>query len=98
MSINLCVRVSSNVDFVPRRAATKACTLSSVWSANALKSSSLFANANVSLPVVRLVFIGGLTPNPFNNSANLGLDMRSFLSSIPASANSFSLRAFTSCK
>ncbi len=97
MSINRCVRVSSSVDFVPNRAATSACTRSSSCSCNALNASSDLANANVSLPVVRLIFFGGVTPNPSSTTANLGLDISSSFSMF-ASASSLSLRSLISAR
>ena len=76
---------------VPSRAATKDCTLSFSCSANALNPSSDFANANVSFPVVGLIFIGGVTPRPSSSAANLGLDINSSFAT-PASSNNVSLR------
>ena len=95
--MNRCVRVSSSVDLVPRRAATSACTRSSSCSASALKSSSDFANAHVSFPVAGLVFVGGLTPNFLSTSANFGLLISSSLV-IPASINNVSFLSFTSSR
>ena len=46
MAMNLSVRVSSKVDFVPSLAATTACTRRSSCSASALNPSSVLANAN----------------------------------------------------
>ena len=98
MSMNRCVRVSSKVLLVPKRAATNDCTWSLSCSNNSLNASSFFAKAKVSLPVAGLIFIGGTTPNPLSNSANLGLDISSFLSVTPASINSLSLRSLTSSR
>ena len=97
MSMNRCVRVSSSVLLVPRRAATNACTLTSGWSANALNSSSVLANAHACLPVFSLIFMGGSTPNDLSSSPNLSLDMSSALSTPLLSSNS-SLRALVSTK
>ena len=80
--MNLCVRVSSSVDFTPSRVATSACTRGSSCSSKAINSSSLLAKANVSLPVVGLIFTGGVTPAMFSIKANFGLDIRS-LRSLP---------------
>ena len=77
MSINLSVRVSSNVLFNPTRAATNACTLGSSWFSNALNPSSDLAKAKVSFPVRKLVLVGTLTPNLSNAKANFGLDISS---------------------
>ncbi len=82
MSMNLCVRVSSNVLLLPRRAATRSCTPSFSCSCKALSPSSDFAKANVSLPVVGLIFMGGFTPSPSSSSANLGFDIRSAFSTL----------------
>ena len=82
----------------PRRAATRDCTRSSSCSCNALKSSSLLAKAYVSLPVVRLIFIGGSTFRSRSMSANLRFDIKSFLSVTPASRSSLSLRSCVSSK
>ena len=75
---------------VPKRADTKALTLSSSWSSKALNSSSDLAKANVSLPVAGLIFIGGFTLNDLSTSANLGLLIKSSLST-PAFSSSSSL-------
>ena len=74
--MNRSVRVSSNVDFTPSRAATMACTMMFSCSSSALNSSSFLANAKVSLPVVRLIFMGGSTPRLRSVSASCGLDIR----------------------
>ena len=92
-----CVLVSSRVDFVPSLAATKDCTRSSSCSCKALNASSDLANAKVSLPVVRLIFIGGSTPKPFSTLANLGLDIRSSLLTC-ASSSRLSLRSLISAR
>ena len=97
MSMNRCVRVSSRVLLFPSLAAIKDCTSRFSWSANALKSSSDLANAKVSLPVVRLIFLGGSTPRPSSSLANLGLLIRSFLSTPETSSNS-SLRSRVSMR
>jgi hypothetical protein len=89
--MNLCVRVSSNVLLLPRRAATRSCTFSFSCSSSALNPSSDLAKAKVSLPVVGLTFMGGFTPNCSNSSANLGFDMRSAFSTL-ALVNKASLR------
>ena len=98
MDINLSVRVSSKVLLVPKRAETNDCTLSSSCSSNALNASSDLAKANVSLPVVGLIFLGGSTPRLIRSSANLLLDIKSFLSVMFASRSSLSLRSRTSSR
>ena len=98
MSMNRCVRVSSSVDLVPSRAATSDCTLSSSCSSSALNASSFLAKAYVSLPVVGLILVGGVTPSMLSMSANFGFDMRSPLSSMPASTSSCSLRSRTATR
>ena len=96
--MNRCVRVSSKVLLLPKRAATRACTLSSSCSSSSLNSSSFLAKAKVSFSVARLIFMGGTTPRPVSSSANLRLDISSFLSVIPASISSLSLRSLTSSR
>ena len=54
-----------------------------------MNSVSLFANARVSLPVVLDIFVGGITPFSFNNSANFGLLIKSSLSTPTFSNNCF---------
>ena len=97
MLMNRWVRVSSKVLFNPRRAATTACTLKSSCSNSFLKPSSDFANAKVSLPVLKLVFIGAITPKVANKSANLGLLIRLFRS-VSASSSSLSFMSLISSK
>ena len=91
--MNLSVRVSSSVLFNPILAATSACTLGSSCSCSALKPSSLLAKAYASLPVRRLVFIGGSTSNLRRASANLLLDINSSFS-IPHSCSRVSFASF----
>ena len=76
--MNLSVRASSKVLLVPKRVDTSDCTRGSAWSSKALNPSSDLAKAKVCLPVVRLVFMGGMTPTPLSSSANLGLLISSF--------------------
>ena len=54
---------------------------------------SLFANAKVSLPVRIDILVGGITPNVFSCSANLGLDWRVSLS-VLAEAINFAFSSF----
>ena len=74
------VRVSSSVDLTPNRAATMACTMTSGCSSRALNSSSFLAKAYVSLPVVRLILRGGVTPRLSKTPASLGLLIKSSFS------------------
>ena len=92
-----CVRVSSNVDLLPRRAATKACTLSSGCSCKAWNSISVLAKAYVSLFVVLLILRGGVTSNFSSCAANNALLISSLRSSLTSSSNSC-LRNLTSFK
>ena len=73
--IRFSVRVSSRVDLTPRRADTAACTRSSTCSSMSVMPLSVLAKAHDSLPVFRLVLVGGSTPNRLRYSANLSLDM-----------------------
>ena len=79
IEINLWVRDSSNEPLTPNLDDTSSRTLGSSCSSNAWNCSSVLAKANVSLPVVRLIFIGGVTPTALSNSANWGLLINSFL-------------------
>ena len=85
--MNRSVRVSSMVDFTPSLAATTACTLGSWCSSSALNASSVLEKANVSLPVVGLIFIGGSTLNSLSVAASLWLDMSWSLSTIVTASN-----------
>ena len=76
------------VDLVPRRAATAACTIGFSCSNSAFMDSSVLANANVSLPVRRLILVGGVAPYDSSNLANCGLLISTLLSNAPR-ANSF---------
>ena len=97
MLINRSVRVSSNVDLVPRRAATNACTRSSGCSSSSLNSASDLANAHVSFPLAGLSLVGGVTPIDSSSSANLGLLIRISLCALAASSSCV-LRSLTSLK
>ena len=88
MSMNRCVRVSSNVDLTPTRAAASACTSSTGCFSRALNPSSLLENAHVFLPVLALIFVGGSTPNNARYCANWGL-----LISVDFSAETFFSRS-----
>ena len=91
ISTNRMALVSAMVVFTPRRAATSACTSESSCSSKSVKSLSLLANAHVSLPVVLLILVGGITPRSSSFAANLSLDMI-VSRSVVARANNSSLR------
>ena len=60
--IKFSVRVSSMVDFTPKRADTAACTRMSGCSSKSVNPLSVFPNAQVSLPVRALTLVGGSMP------------------------------------
>ena len=70
---NASVRVIPIVDLNPILAAKRACTIGLGWSSSIVNSSSVLANAHVSLPVVGLILRGGSIPFSFNNLANCSL-------------------------
>ena len=92
------VLVSSRVDLVPSLAATRACTSGFSCSASALNSSSFLAKASVSLPVVGLIFVGGVTPRLVSVSANWGLLISVALSTVTLDiSSSFFFLTFVRC-
>ena len=91
------VRVSSSVDFTPSLAATMCCTNTFSCSSSALNPSSDLAKAYVSLPVVRLILVGGVTPRDSSTVASLGLLIRSSFSMSIFDINA-SFLAFTESK
>ena len=89
-------RVIAIVDLNPIRAAKRACTVAFGWSSRMVNSSSVFAKAYVSLPVVGLIFRGGSTPFSLSSLANCSLLISCFcrVSSdlTPSSFISFNIR------
>ena len=80
ISANASVLDSRMVDLFSSRVATIVAIIESEPppSIRLVNSSSVFANAQVSLPVVRLILVGGATPYSVSSSANLSLLIRCF--------------------
>ena len=92
MPIKRSILDSSIVDFVPRRTAHRSCMKGSAWFCKAIKPSSVFAKANVGLPVVGLSFIGTTTLSSSSSSANCLL-LANFLRTLSSSSHlSFAFR------
>ena len=77
---------SSIVDFVPRRTAHRSCMKGSAWFCRAINPSSVFAKANVCLPVVGLSFIGTTTLSSSSSAANCLL-LANFLRTLSSSSH-----------
>ena len=80
------MRVSSKVLLLAKRASNNFCTSGSKCSPRDTNPLSDLENANVFLPVVGLIFVGGSTSRLSSSLANLGLLIRSSLSTPAASS------------